>query len=959
MDPAQRFLCINEFGVAMGAMDKVGDLLHEEWKAMNNPAGSRLEILTFGSSDLVTLHSTPDLRLLAITHSRAQVTFQRCYGGAFLSLERPAGPPLYIDPDEAFAALPRGRPFVAITQLKVDPLVNLMVGDAVVDRVLQILPSFLERRLATFERHVDALEVSAPWLRDHVKQWREEAAGDLDRVGILPVAGLDSAELILVLRCADLNALVRVIWALRSLRLRHLHLTQDALLHDRIRQDARDLRLLPGHERTLGQLEGLPLWTYSSTAVGLPRELVAPGSPLADDPSLACRRALLAFRMRSLPGSARATEEQLKLLDAIFAPREQRADHVPGRFTVLGSYDLIYPAGTVIRPGDDEPLLRAPGEYTVAQLVRALGDAPAAGDALGCGYLQETTIAIRAFPPGFDRPDLLSDADGIDTPSAQPGEGVQEVFEDVLHSAQERWMDGSYLDLKRACSERHWPYSATNGALNLVISLVTLLTSRLEIENYLELVPPLEAWVKAVVGPRPRIPEGREADVHRIYKSLDRMMHARSHRDSPHHPPGVSRAFEAKAGYVLPRDAFHAYLSDMAALRLGESTAVLLVDGSDGKLLVKHAGGVSIFIVSALRLHNPLLWPTLAHEIEHVRYERTEIDEERRRRIPELAGAPEPWSPKSLLVRRVEAALRDGSQKETVKQLAACIGAQHHPSGHRTRRWVIEHMLDTACDVAIADSGAIGARDEGMSMRFVAASWPNLVMDLHEEWASLWQAGGAPSPYLAWLTQRVGMRLAGVLALISFAPDAEVTDVEIGRRLSAVMASELWSRALVGLTSLCFGSRGRHDLRWEDPWEDDASSERGNPFVAAAESSLQQLGELVRPGGLWIEGLATIHRLRRASPPGMVERETVGIVAEYLDGLMKRSGWSTPGDVCKSILPRGGLVPGGPAASEDSLTVYSLFNALRGAIRRRRVGAARRLLSPAAATPGSTGRYDP
>lgn len=919
MNPTQRFLCINEFGVPTGAMAEVRRILESEWKGK----GPRLEVLMFGACDLVTLDATSDIRFLAVNNSKGPVSYQRSFGAAFLDRSPPGD--VYGTSDEVLSVWPE-KAFVAICQLKVDPLVNLLCGDIFPSKLFDELDGFLKLRFEAFRTHVDELrnDPQRPWLVPLVDAWLEESANDLSSVRILPLAGLDSAEVILVLRCANLNTLGRVIWALRSLRMRHLHLETAPDLRRRIEADARTLQILGEHERSFESIEHLPVWSYSSTAVGLPCALVDDEARLPNVP--VCQRALLSVRMRSMPGRALVSEEQLQEFDTLFARGDPtRENHLPTRFTVLGSYDLMYPAGGSVKKeeatGEDgasivsvKQTLDPPQEYTLREIAGALRD-PVQPHSRG--YLQETTIALRVFPPGLRRADLLADPEIARFAQTD----ASDRFESVLAQAQARWLGEYHTALKDAFRRQRWPYSETNGALNLVVSLVTLLTDRLEMENYIELLPPLDAWRRAVVAP-----VQSKVDVHRTYKNLDRVMHARSHRESPYHPPGVSRSFEARAGYVLPRDAFHAYLNELARLRLSDEVAVLLVDGTDGQLLVKHAGRVSIFFVSALRLQNPLLWPSVAHEVEHARYRNTHVNGSAQHRCRELFAS---W-------RGSEELISYGRPQEILSRLFA------HPdaSWASEDRWfdsfrnrAHQEFVQVACDVAILDSGALGSPEShgDRVMRLVATSMPNLVMDIHGNlghWSA--PADARDVDDLEWAHRLLmwsavdclGMRLASVLALLSFGHEKQPSPDELRGELRRVLSGDPWRAMLEEIICLALSERGHTSSEWPRP------SAEVKRLAGGTKGTLNSL----LLGDLWIRALQLVHALRLPSPPS----DAVTKVASYLAGLVENAGWAAPADVSRSIFPRGGLDPDCPAARESS--TYAFYDGLRDAIRRLRLG---------------------
>lgn len=984
------FVCFNEFGVPAGQMNQVvtelRDLrgaIDDEGRGVGAGDNHALELYTFGANDLVTIHFIPQLFRLAVVNSTAPVTHQRAYGAFDPGITDPPSrrDPLRLSRAELLKT-DEESPFHAIIHLKVDPLANL-VGDQIPNQVLQRVAGFVRRRFDDFDAAATAwISGSGRSLEAASSEWPVAAGPDLGGLRLMPLAGLDSAEVIIVARAPRIEWLARLCWALRSLRIGHLLTEADV---ERRWSPAFDrfAKLLCSEQfaepLTARMLCASPLWAYSSSTVGVPISLVEGRRERRRDP-IACQKALVLRKMRALPGGNPNTNQELDQLDALCAsPQDSAAERmIPLRFSLLGCHDILYagPLGSAVCADAggrtvlvrEEPAAAPVRAYTHRQILDLLSERAPCGaadvpDPPRYGYTQETCIAVMAFPPGFPRPDLLPERAAAATPEHAPAAPTAQArFEWALLAARKRWLDhrrlatasagdappspgrggkrrSAYERLIADCQEGAWSYSPTNGAMNLLVSLVTILANRAETENYLELVIPLIGWLDGV-HQCPGALNRRASD--RIYKHLDRLMHARSHRDSPTRMPGVSRAFEARAGYVLPHDAFHAYLSDLFARRVDAACAPLVVDGTDASLRVKFAMDTGIFLVSALRLHQPVLWPSLAHEVEHVFFTREAS--------PAWIDAAKRCARK--LGRQGSIGLPEGrlSYMSVIEHLRDLSDWTRGPAGNQ--------LLEVGCDVAIADSGALVVGDawpdtETLKRRLLATLWPNFILDIHESWRETDRAGRSLdrhelSTRVQHLAVVYGRRIAGVFALLALRHPSSLgqkapveADDAAGAEIRNVLKSTLWAYAMQRLLeNACGTRRGKRDRHSGPASYVDAARN----VEAARDTLLRELDTRHE----WQTFLLLLDAARSGERRTLYDEDRSALdgVAAHLLEVMAANDAEHPGAVHAPVFPRGGLDPHSAAARASNEMVHGLYSQLRRAVLRHRLEAITRFLDP-------------
>lgn len=987
------YAVFSQFGVWPGRMDAVHEWLRElrlsidvksrphrfdrspvneeERAAAGRGVGHALELITFGPSDLLTLHLVRDTRHLAAVHSTAPVSHQRSFGAARL----PGDPgwarlQTWIEDARDLTDAVMARPLHAVVQAKVDPLANLLVGDLIDVEFLAGLPRRVD----------DAVRAILDGVKSKVSSHDLPAdVARLERLELVALSGLDTCEGTILARTDNLESLAWMGWALRALRLHHV--VPAELLAER----AQELHgLCPNADPA--SAGALPLLSYTHTVVGMPLGIVRltaqpePTDDLLDGLSrpdrVAARSAVAITRIRAFPGAGAETDQVLRGLAATYltnragteAEREALAHDraQPTRFSTFGVSDILYPGYTgVTISGEPPPEPCSPVQpLLLRQLVELLGDRVLGSESFHglLSHVKHSVLSVQCFPPGFTRADMRPESGGAQTPSWHI------CFTKALREARDKLLSSSpgpgapssaYASLVEAGRTGHWSYPLTNGALNLTVALAGLLTHRHTIENYLGLAEVFTDWV-AVCRTDPSSVLG-END-RRPFNHLDRVMQAHAKRESPMRTPTLSTTVDSRAGYERARDCLSAYLRAIFDERCGEPGGVrpiapLLVDGTDSELRVKYAMGSGVMFVSALRVQQPLFWPAVAHEVEHVRLcQHVGVDlgsdeplARHLRSWRECAGVDAPLGPLPVPLAEEVALARRWSLEHVVLHTARHAAAVPGTDLKFWRR-LLEELSEVACDLAIFDSGVVGFEDEDGAQRvrrFMATLVPNLVMDLHQarhrELAVLavqsplddLRSGGSDThPEVRDILDVaviIGFRL---LAAATLPPYLGVTDTA-DLREALVMPLESprgpWRKAALHL----FKGALRRD-RYEPT---DAHAEVAEVLVERVVHELRALLDEEQCARVLLQGLAVVSCARRRTRPARhAEPDSpVRVLTKWLDGLLEEVAGEP--FVFPDVWPRGGIDPAGEVGQRMMRGFPELLHRLGPAQRRRRLDA--------------------
>ncbi len=920
--------------------------LDEGIAGMKARALAELELVAFGASDRVTIQLVDDLRLLAVLNTNAPVSHQRGQGGAVLDLPAPRDPVL-LTPEEMLRPDPE-RPFYGICSVKLDPLANAIAKASLADELLANLVPLIRFQFDEFNRQVAAQvqRLAADQQAEHLLL----SGDDLGGLQLWPMLGLDSAELIVVARSPRIEWLSRLSWGFRSLRGQHVHHSLDGLAGD-----DELLVALPG--LPLDRVDNLPLVADTTTTIGVPRQLLANPPPDIRD-RIACQQGALSFRFSALPDGAAVTDEMIERLARELDDGREGGSRLVRRASTFGTHDQVVYFGEGWVDTETGVTTRGPlfRPITWFHVLRSLGLTPRGDRSVTDALRWETAIDCEAFAPASTRPDggAPRPADGSAFPS------LQVWFDKELYAARQAWLGKSrYQRLKKSGVDAHAPYPTTHAVLSMTLSLVTLAASRREMDNYMDLIEPLDTfiryWIDSAAGEPAPIDR---AALQRNFDGLDRVAHARSHRDSPSRPPGVSRAFEARAGYVLARDAFRAYLDEGMRQRVPSATP-LLVDGVEASLGVMFARRTAIFTVSAMRLHQPPLWGAMIHEVEHARLMLEDADDNWRQEATELVhrmqgravairpGKRGEHSGHSIL-KAVTSLVR--SRTGTVQQqklLATVLGRGEHlalPATDRTTHERSSPLEEIACDLAIFDSGVLECRAESLShdervRRFLFTFIPNLAMDQR----SLWNTR-LPAEQIGSWALHLGARVAADLALAPLDRDADA--VAIQERLRATMDDPTWRDATAYLLHESWGRRHGDS----DQHEGLPAGIRLDDARAATTRARDTLATLLDQGmypdgpSWWAALLRLVNGLRKPAGPRPAV-DPFHEVAAHLREVMAEHHAQGRTEPYPQLFSRGGLDRHGAAAIASNERLVELYTSLRGAIRSSRLRAIRRFLA--------------
>ena len=534
--------------------------------------------------------------------------------------------------------------------------------------------------------------------------------------------------------------------------------------------------------------------------------------------------------------------------------------------------------------------------------------------------------------------------------------GVASDLDEALRGARARWLpvrgdeDTALSALKDAAARGHWAYGRTNAALSLVGELAGILSDRDRIEGHLDLAEPLATWIREVIAAPTAGPDTRRA-----YRHLDRMMQARSGRAADRTTTG----YEARAGYVRLRDGFQAYLAELLIERGCRHITPVLVDGAETSLRLKFGGALAYFEVSAQRLLNPVLWPAIAHEVEHLRLSR------------QREGV---WGPalgaylKRLpgVVHGLDPRVDDGPQGlfERLRRAHAAIALE--PGWDE---WVelAGAPLEIAADLALFDSSVLAEKKPlARWSRMLGTLWPNLAMDLRERrggrrwgddellalcrrllfrFASAWVVAFFPIrgplflPVLDDDDDRRATTRADVLQLLR-------TALVAGARRPELLALVVEVTRPAGGSLMPVVNKASEALQASvHPLHRLASS--GQPIepsqrqLASIHVGTLDHGRARRTNGVdahgWPEMLALVHALRRRSRPVGEAGKAVASFVRRVEEDCQALPRIVQGAPHLPLAPRGGFTVGDGASWAQAAHLPRLLTELRDPIRRQRL----------------------
>lgn len=442
---------------------------------------------------------------------------------------------------------------------------------------------------------------------------------------IAPLIGLDSVELILIARASTLEQLLALGWATRGQNLGDIWPPED---FPRALERAKEL-LHPeiGRKDELEQHWRLcPLSRGSTTVVGI--RVRAPDS----------RNAL--WRLEELPGDANpvVTKGAAFLIYAehspgLMAPIAIEHGHESGQVNpadqdsddeIIDDDDrlMLFDRADTLQTfaADRRLLFKMARPRRLHQVRDQLSLLAGLEGVTPSNDLQtRTVIAVRLKIPrdqlrGLD-PDLPN------------------LFRHRLHAWRERHLDKKHDEgwtarWLRATQKKGISYSATNGVINTISAVLSRLDN--DLTGFADILPALHRLIEAAEDQRTD-----PSDIVWLAEVVERIVGSRSRRDQSLQVPHDTLAFEAHAGYRLPREAFVALAESLAEDVLSNSEtktssrqSFVVVRDTPGAGISSRIGPCrwTVLGISALNLHDPIHW-LVTHELVHGRLAHTMVKE--------------------------------------------------------------------------------------------------------------------------------------------------------------------------------------------------------------------------------------------------------------------------------------------------------------------------------------------
>lgn len=451
----------------------------------------------------------------------------------------------------------------------------------------------------------------------------------LPTIKVAPLLGLDSVEVVLVVRAACLEQMAALAFVMRHQTLERVWPVVDL-------SALREVWQLLAQPVSLDDWNGSPLFSDTTTVVGMP--LRPPGKDpdgnVSDDWHLerarpekcAARQAIIIKRSRLVGGgkpehlvpSAHAGDETL----------DQASPSVGSGLAFLMLFDrndaLEFKTDAAEAVSYVPPLRRLDFSELhghLVQLLKYAAPSETAGDTnLGSfrAVRSALSVAVRVVVPysavqrGLPTQDLLI------------------IFHRVLRTCRQAHLNRAEGGLwTRKWLERTKTlgtiYSLTNSGINLIASVLDYLED--DLEGFVDLLPVIEHLIW-MVG-HPVVEAGKEHLVHSdlvwFYRQAETLATSRGRRDHPLRLPRDTLSFEGHAGYRTSRDACQAFLESLADVgESGKRGQVMLLDSSGDGISCRPGRFDSIAVsASAMVLHHPFYWGVFAHELGHSLFRHT------------------------------------------------------------------------------------------------------------------------------------------------------------------------------------------------------------------------------------------------------------------------------------------------------------------------------------------------
>ncbi|MCB9741515.1 MAG: hypothetical protein H6740_02805 [Alphaproteobacteria bacterium] len=666
------FASITEFGAVSAGYRKVLDDLHARQQRLAELLEpDRVFAATLGPTDLVEILLFDSFFPLSEVGGSGAQAFRRASGAwcpqpGDAGFEVPArgrpadaGPLAQVCAVQDVMAPDPTRPFLVVIYAKSSPLPRLCVPSQGRPGGRLLLREMLSWFLSPS---------SAAWVRD-LPTYREHAVGaerwpeDLPPLRVAPLGGLDSVDLVFLVRASRLEQVGGVTWALRRQSLSAVwpgHQNIDAIAN---------LRQLMGpmvDEVNLERWDQSPLFTNTSSTLGVPiRDWSRPPpqahvvgsyeethegpwwaleSPQGSDWPAAEEMALL-VRYRFMPGFFQGVEE------ATLPGAVPQGGDSAALLQLFGQRDALAYNRRILQ---DTHRIEPVSRYTVDDLLTFMSALTGASEhPQPSGISSVTEIALVVHNPLVLREQM-------------PGNALIDAFQGRLDAVRDFHLVRSPTDFPgpwvgtwlQGAKVAGLAYPVTNGVLNLICSVLDYLDE--DLESFLDLLPPIRTlvdwadayrrqagvdrifdrsltdedvsfWTEDIwahLRDRPQPPHLQTAATFaRFYEDLEQLATFRGRRDHPLRAPNGTLAFEGHAGYRMARDAFMNYVKTLARRFNRHSEGrTLVLDSSTGRPTCRPGpGGTAVVRVSAMAVHHPVHW-VFGHEIAHARFAEATIN---------------------------------------------------------------------------------------------------------------------------------------------------------------------------------------------------------------------------------------------------------------------------------------------------------------------------------------------
>ncbi len=732
---------ITEFGVPLNEYRTVLHDLHKraELRRDKGHPMDRMLVASLGETDLLEVSFFKELSNLFEVSGSSVHAFRRSLGvAADISTDAiitEQSKDWCLAPLDTVMGHDPKRPFVSIHYLRLSTLVVACtppLGGAETDPQEQSSRTLARKWIrslgtsdlwTTYESELDACDLGAD-------------RGDLPPLLVSPVTGLDTVDVVLLVRARRLEQIAVLSWVLRSCTVAGAHLDSP----DQSALGSRLERLLQVTRSESDRWPSSPTISHSTTLVGL---WLDPEAAIADDlDTVALYGASNDWTPDDLAAESASFTRRHRVYNTRAMARFASATKERRAAVLFGRADILYPAsgaastltiGAVIEifdaplrakidqrmpgPGPDQVTLR---DTPVKKVLDAQADVV-------------TEIAIHLpIGAGTDgHPDT-----GFERRLAQRLTESRKfhIERDPDEGAPKGWLR-RWLDASKKIG---LAYPLTNGMVNLIPSVLNYLEQ--DPASYVDLLPLLAAIVRMAedIADRqmtPRRLENRPVatiqELREAYRAASELMASRARRDDPLRPPRGTIAFEAHAGYRSYRDAFLVF-TDAIRRELNIDHPTVVLDSAGGGFSVRTlTSGPIILTVSSMVLHHPFHWSTYVHEMGHALFATCSLEEWEASVCPERpplpAGERDAWT--SI---RMDFA-------ESNRQVAGSLQRFGFPSAELLSACFLQ-LEEVAADVIVAQLIGQPGDPEETLRRFWFVHGPSLIFE-RQRTQGYWQNG--------------------------------------------------------------------------------------------------------------------------------------------------------------------------------------------------------------------------